>query len=78
MRATFRKYSRHRLVHAIIIGIAILIGVAIALAARPTRGGYNSPLTCSDSMSVPPAAARSLTTSSTTLVGLVREPAFGV
>jgi hypothetical protein len=38
MRATFRKYSRHRVVHAIIIAIAILLGVIIALAARPTRG----------------------------------------
>jgi hypothetical protein len=38
MRVTFRKYSRHRLVHAIIIAVAVLIGVIIAFAARPTRG----------------------------------------
>jgi hypothetical protein len=38
MRATIRKYSRHWLVHAIIVVIAIVIGVVVALKARPTRG----------------------------------------
>ncbi|MEX2138726.1 MAG: hypothetical protein WD894_05655 [Pirellulales bacterium] len=38
MRATLRRYSRNWLVHAIIVAIAILIGVIVAFNARPTRG----------------------------------------
>jgi hypothetical protein len=38
MRATLRRYSRHWLIHAIIVAIAILIGVIVAFNARPTRG----------------------------------------
>jgi hypothetical protein len=57
MRATFRKYSRHWLVHAIIVALAILVGVIVAFKARPTRGGHNVPLTSCGSLSVPPAIA---------------------
>ena len=38
MRAAFRKFPRSWLVHAIIVAIAILIGLVIALSARPTHG----------------------------------------
>jgi hypothetical protein len=38
MRATIRRYSRSWRVHAIIVAIAILIGLIVAFFARPTRG----------------------------------------
>ena len=38
MRATFRRYSRSWIVHAIILVVAVIVGLAIALFARPTRG----------------------------------------
>jgi hypothetical protein len=38
MRATLRRYSRSWVVHAIIVAIAILVGVIVAFNARPTRG----------------------------------------
>jgi hypothetical protein len=43
MRATLRRYSRSWLVHAIIVAIAILIGVIVAFNARPTRGEIDQP-----------------------------------
>lgn len=43
MRATLRRYSRNWLVHAIIVAIAILIGVIVAFNARPTRGEFDAP-----------------------------------
>ena len=39
MRATLRRYSRNWLVHVIIVALAVLIGIAVAFSARPTRGG---------------------------------------
>ena len=40
MRATLRRYSRSWVVHAIIVAIAILVGVIVAFNARPTRGKF--------------------------------------
>jgi hypothetical protein len=42
MRATLRRYSRNWMVHAIIVVIAILIGMIVAFNARPTRGELHS------------------------------------
>jgi hypothetical protein len=41
MRATLRKYSRHWLVHAIIVALAILVGVIVFFKPRPTRGEFD-------------------------------------
>ncbi len=43
MRATLRRYSRNWVVHAIIVAVAVLIGIVVVFSARPTRGDQSNP-----------------------------------
>jgi hypothetical protein len=51
MRATIKRYSRSPLVHAIIVALAVAIGIVVALTARRTRGddGANCLVACAQS-----------------------------
>ena len=75
MRATFRKYSRHWLVHAIIVALAILVGVIVFFKPRPTRGQFDgenkAPLTCRGG-SVPPGRAWVALTNVSSRLSVVR------